>query len=544
MVIKYHLNFSLSQATAFRHDYFVKRKQEKENKLRDVYNYINDNKVMAQNVLWNDKNIVRDTTKNYNLQKKKFENQQEKFLDMRRKKLSERLNQEEAMYHQELISNQESPEDVRRRMEIKLRELKEQRINDRDENVQKLLEKRFYEATDELRKNDSEAFAVECYIEQENQMLDKLKKREKEKKEEMFYVKLNEFDINKKIEKEKEEEKLKKNKLKNIYDYQQWQRDQNEKAIKHDQEIAQLEKQRLKEQWERDDLKEKENEEQRRQINKQVYLDIEKFNKKEEEERKKVLEYEKKKDKELIDSIVEREKALDLIDKKEKEKKVKEFEQNKKYLEYVMNQKKEAEIWMDKIAQEEADRDYKKQQQEWLKEDQKRIELLKDVYKGREEALKYQKKIKEDEKNAIIEDRKQLDKEIDEYYDKLEEINKAEALKRKQHQNQLLYQIKEKDDLRKRERQDVLYEERAAQLWEKEYQEKIREQRALHLQRLKAIREKNNNNKKEEEKNNNSSNNTNNENNEIKNEYEGIFKDEEEIIYAPYYLKANTEQKK
>ena len=491
MVIKYHILIFIKQATAFRHDYFTKRKQEKENKLREVYNYINDNKVMTQNVLWNDKNIARDSTKNYNLQKKKFENQQEKFLDMRRKKLSERLNQEEAMYHQELISNQESPEDVRRRMEIKLKELKEQRLNDRDENVQKLLEKRFYEATDELRKNDSEAFAVECYLEQENQMLDKLKKREKEKKEEMFYVKLNEFDINKKIEKEKEEEKLKKNKLKNIYEYQQWQRDQNEKATKHNEEIAQLEKQRLKEQWKRDELKEKENEEQRRQINKQVYLDIEKFNKKEEEERKKVLEYEKKKDKELIDSIVEREKALDLIDKKEKEKKVKEFEQNKKYLEYVMNQKKEAEIWMDKIAQEEADRDYKKQQQEWLKDDAKRIELLKDVYKGREEALKYQKKIKEDEKNAIIEDRKQLDKEIDEYYDKLEEINKAEAIKRKQHQNQLLYQIKEKEDLRKRERQDVLYEERAAQLWEKEYQEKIKEQRALHLQRLKAIREKN-----------------------------------------------------
>ena len=128
---------------------------------------------MTQNVLWNDKNIARDSTKNYNLQKKKFENQQEKFLDMRRKKLSERLNQEEAMYHQELISNQESPEDVRRRMEIKLKELKEQRLNDRDENVQKLLEKRFYEATDELRKNDSEAFAVECYLEQENQMQDK-----------------------------------------------------------------------------------------------------------------------------------------------------------------------------------------------------------------------------------------------------------------------------------------------------------------------------------------------------------------------------------
>ena len=39
-------------------------------------------------------------------------------------------------------------------------------------------------------------------------MLNKLKKREKEKREEMFYVKLNEFDIEKKKEKEKEEEKI------------------------------------------------------------------------------------------------------------------------------------------------------------------------------------------------------------------------------------------------------------------------------------------------------------------------------------------------
>ena len=421
----------------------MKRKQEKENKLRDVYNYINDNKIMTQHVQWNAKNKERDEANKYNLQKKKFEKQQEIFLDMRRKKLSELLNKEEALYHQELITNQESPEDVRRRMEIKLKELREQRLNDRDENVNKLMERKFYEATDELRKNDSEAFAVECYLEQENQMLDKLKKREKEKKEEMFYVKLNEFDINKKIEKEKEEEKAKKNKIRNIYDYQQWQREQNEKAIKHEEEISKLEKQRLKEQWKRDELKEKENEEQRKLINKQVYLDIEKFNKKEEEERKKVIEFEKKKDKELVESIVEKEKALDLIDKKEKEKKIKEFEQNKKYLEYIMNQKKEAEIWMDKIAQDEADREYKKQQEEWMKEDAKRIQLLKDVYKGREEALKYQKKIKEDEKNAIKEDRKQVDKEINEYYDKLEQINKAEAIKRKQHQNQLKYQIKQ-----------------------------------------------------------------------------------------------------
>ena len=215
----------------------MRRKQEKDNYFRNMFNYITDHKLTFSNVQWNAKSIKRDDYKNYLEQKRKFDLQQEIFLDLRRKKLSERLNKEEAMYHQELINNQESPEDVRHKMELRLKELREKRLHDKRESVQKLQEKRFYEATDELRKNDSEAFAIECYLEQENQMLDKLKKREKEKREEMFYVKLNEFEIQKKKEKEREEEKLKKIKLKNIYDYQKWQREQNEKAIKHNQEI-------------------------------------------------------------------------------------------------------------------------------------------------------------------------------------------------------------------------------------------------------------------------------------------------------------------
>ena len=469
----------------------MKRKQEKENQLRNMFNYITDNKIMSQNVHWNAKNIKRDETRNYMNQKMKFDLQQEKFLDLRRKKLSERLNKEEAMYHQELINNQESPDDVRRRMEIKLKELREQRLNDRDENVQKLQEKRFYEATDELRKNDSEAFAVECYLEQENQMLDKLKKREKEKREEMFYVKLNEFDNMKKIENEKKDEAKQKEKMKNIYDYQQWQRDQRNKELQHNLEINEREKERLKEQWRRDKEAEDQNERNRREMNIQVYKDIEFFNKKEEEDRRQKLNFEKMKDKELIDSIVAKEKALDLIDKQEKERKVKEFYENKKYLEYVINQKKEAELWMDKIAQEEADKDYKKQMEDWKKQEDKRIQLLKDVYKGREDAIKYKKQQLENEKNIIKQERKDLDQKVNEYYNYLEEIKKNEAEKRKTHQQQLRYQIQEKERLRKREMQDILYEERAAQLWEQDYQNKINEQRALHLKRLQAIREKN-----------------------------------------------------
>ena len=85
MVIKIQIIFNPIQAQAFRYDYFMKRKQEKENKLREVYNYISDNKTLTQNVLWNAKNIDRDAAHNYNLQKKKFETQQEIFLDQEEK---------------------------------------------------------------------------------------------------------------------------------------------------------------------------------------------------------------------------------------------------------------------------------------------------------------------------------------------------------------------------------------------------------------------------------------------------------------------------
>ena len=411
---------------------------------------------------------------------------------MRRKKLSEILMDETKNYHQELIENMDTPEVVRKRMEQQLMELKSEMQQKTDDHVNKLLEKKFYDEADELRKNNSQAFEVECYLEQENQMLDKLKRREKEKEEEMFYVKLNEFDNLKKIEKEKKDELDKKNKLQNIYNYQQWQREQNELDLKHKNDLKLLENSRLKEQWRRDDENEEENKLKRIQQNIQVYKDIEEFNKKEEIERQKKIDFEKAKDKELIDSILEKERALDEIDKAEKLKRKQEFIQNKKYLEYVLNQKKEAEAWMDKLAQDEADKAYQKEKEEWLKEEAKRIQLLKDVYKDRERAVLYHKQLREDEKVQILKEREILDEEIRKYNQMIEEINRQEALRRKTHQGELKYQINEKDNMRRKEQQDKLYEERAAQLWEMEYQKKIDEQKALHLQRLAEIKARNN----------------------------------------------------
>lgn len=127
-----------------------------------------------------------------------FLDQKRRFLDFRRQKLSELLQNEENDYRKELIEKQETPDQVRRKMEEKLNALKDQRENERQETVKSLLDRKFYEGADELRKNDSEAFAVSCYLTHENQMLEKLRKREQELKEEDMYVKLYNYDMLKK----------------------------------------------------------------------------------------------------------------------------------------------------------------------------------------------------------------------------------------------------------------------------------------------------------------------------------------------------------
>ena len=253
---------------------------------------------MSQSLTFLEKDKKRLLSQTLSLQKKNFDIQQENFLNLRRKKLSNLLGSEEAQYHYEIINGQETAADVRKRMERELMELRKQRLSEENYDVQKLNEKRFFESADELRKNNSQAFAVECYLEQENQMLDKMKRREKEKNEEMFYVKLNEFDNMKKIENEKKDEEKHKNKLQNIYDYQQWQRDQKNKELEHINAINERENARLKEQWRRDKEADEKNEKNRKAMNVQVYRDIEEFNRKEEEDRKKKLNFEKMKDKE------------------------------------------------------------------------------------------------------------------------------------------------------------------------------------------------------------------------------------------------------
>ena len=150
--------------------------------------------------------------------------------------------------------------------------------------------------------------------------------------------------------------------------------------------------------------------------------------------------------------------------------------------------KKEEEEWMDKLADEERERQYQKEQEKWLKEQAARIELMKDVYRDRAEAVMRKKQIEEDEKKELLKEREIIDKEIEKYNDEFWRLKDEEYKKNKNEQDILKYQMQQKINRQEREKQEEMYQKRMAELLEMEYQNKLRELRQIHLQKLEALK--------------------------------------------------------
>jgi hypothetical protein len=420
--------------------------------------------------------------------------QKEIFLNMRRNKLSNLLKKEYEQYHQELMNNMDTPEHQRQMMEEKLMKLKEMKEQERKKFVELQKEKIFYNDNEEVRKHDSEFNQIKCCFDQEDQMIDKMKRRYNNYLEEKAFDDVNKIDYLKKVEREKKEEQERIRKNKELNEYRDFQRKQELENLERINELNKLEKERLKKQWEIDEQNELKEKIYKRELNKKVNEEIEYFNQLEKQKREEKEKIEKEQDKKMISEILKKERALDEIDRVEKLKKKDELLQNAKFLQYKMKLKKEEEAWMDKLADEERERQYKKEQNQWLKEQAARIELMKEVYKSRAEEIMRKKNLEEKEKQELIKEREILDNEIDKYNDQYWKLKEDEYKKNKEEQDILKYQMQQKINLKNREKQEEMYQKRMAELLEEEYQNKLKALRQIHLQKLEALKKKRYNN--------------------------------------------------
>ena len=471
-----------------RYNLFIEKTRGLEDKILNYKSYVVDDHYLRQIANWENNTSAKLYKNREQEEINSLKNQKEIFLNMRRNKLSNLLKKEYEQYHQELINNMDTPEHQRQMMEKKLMDLKRIREEERKKFVELQNEKIFYNDNEEVRKHDSEYNQIKTCFDQEDQMLDKLKRRHNNYLEEKAFDDINKIDYLKKIEREnrEKEERIKKNK--ELNDYREFQRQQELKNLERINELNKLEKEKLKKQWEIDEQNELKEKIYKRELNKKVNEDIEYYNKIEKDKREEKERFEKEQDKKMISDILKKERALDEIDRMEKLKRKDELMKNSQFLKYKMQLKKEEEEWMDKLADEEREKQYEKEQKQWLKEQAARIELMKEVYKSRAEAIMRKKNLEEKEKQELIKEREILDKEIDNYNDQFWKLKEDELKKNKEEQDILKYQIQQKINLKNREKQEEMYQKRMAELLEEEYQNKLKALRQIHLQKLEALK--------------------------------------------------------
>ena len=471
-----------------RYKLFIEKTRGLEDKIRNYKSYVVDDHYLRQIANWENNTSAKLYKNREQEEINSLKNQKEIFLNMRRNKLSNLLKKEYEMYHQELINNIDTPEHQRLMMEKKLQDFKRMKEDERKKFVDLQKEKIFYNDNEEVRRHDSEYNQIKCCFDQEDQMLDKLKRRHNNYLEEKAFDDINKIDYLKKIEREKKEEEERIRKNKELNDYREFQRKQEQQNLERINEINNLEKQRLKKQWEIDEQNELKEKIYKRELNKKVNEDVEYYNQIEKSKREEKEKFEKEQDKKMIADILKKERALDEIERIEKLRKKEELKKNSDFLKYKMQLKKEEEAWMDKIAEEEAEKQYQKEQKQWLKEQAARIELMKDVYKSRAEEIMRKKNLEEKEKQELIKEREILDKEIDNYNDQYWKLKEDELKKNKEEQDILKYQIQQKINLKNREKQEEMYQKRMAELLEEEYQNKLKALRQIHLQKLEALK--------------------------------------------------------
>lgn len=270
-------------------------------------------------------------------------------------------------------------------------------------------------------------------IEREKQLMDKKAKLEQQIVEEQVYAKLWMLDQQKKVEREKKEAIEKRKKVSETVNILTWQTDSRQHEAQIDREKKLREQDMLKTQWAREIESDKEAERQKFILNRERNLELINHNAAERELRQIQLEKEKARDKELLAAALHREQALASIEDAEKQQRRKEVIELQQYYKQAGADKEAYEKLVDEFVQQEAERQYKMREAQWQREEQARINLLKDVYQAREKDVLLKQAMKK-EMNWLVEyERNQIETAIAQQNAEFEARAAKEAANRKNH---------------------------------------------------------------------------------------------------------------
>ena len=305
-------------------------------------------------------------------------------LEQRKARLAELLAAEDRIYEQEFNDNLETPEQVREKMFQRLQMLKGKREQERTDEVARRQDMKFKAQNDTLRREDQKFYNYGTAIEREKQLIDKRRNIEQKMMEEQVYAQLWQLDAQKKLEREMQEAREKQEKIKDTMAVLDWQKQTREIQRAQEQDLVKREQKMLQEQWAIEEQKEKQDAEQRFLLNRERNLELIQHNAMEKSLREQAEQAERNRDKVLLNAALDREQAVEQYEAEERMQRRREIQELQTH---YQNQKSNAaayEKMIDDLTQIENDKQWNAREQQWRREDQARVNLMKNVYQNRE----------------------------------------------------------------------------------------------------------------------------------------------------------------
>jgi hypothetical protein len=189
----------------------------------------------------------------------------------------------------------------------------------------------------------------------------------------------------------------------------------------------------LKNQWQAEEDKEKRIEQDRSILNRERNLALIEHNQQEKLLREQAELSEKQRDLQLLNAALEREKELERLEHEERMRHRAETIELQKYAQQVSSDKQAYEKMIDKLVAEENAKQWEAREKQWDREDQARINLLKNVYANREQDIELKKKQKEEAKWMKQFERQNMEAEVERQNKAYEEQMIKTSMMKKMH---------------------------------------------------------------------------------------------------------------
>ena len=298
-------------------------------------------------------------------------------------------------------------------MHERLLSLKAQREAERQAEVQRRYDQKFKMENDALRKEDAKFYTAGTQIEREKQLIDKRRQIEQKMMEEQVYAQLYHLDAQKKLERELQEAQEKQALVKDTLTVLDWQK--QTRSLEKSKEQAHLTQERamLAQQWEAEMAREKQKQAEAYVLNLERNKDLIRHNEQEKDLRQQAELAEKQRDLQLLNQSLAREAAIEQLEAEAREQHRRETMELQKFAGEAAADRQAYEKMVEGLVARENEKQWSLREQQWDREDQARVNLLKNVYASREQEVALHKQKREEGDWMKQYERKNMESEVE-----------------------------------------------------------------------------------------------------------------------------------